>query len=140
MMENTPLLTNWLELAIDAALIVAVLLLWLSWYRNGQRQKQLEQLLKETAAQLQEATAHLSTASSVIEQIKRNPEPTPMKRAAPPDTQDSAPRNSSQATMILRMHREGESAATIADRLDLPLAQVKLLLKLHTADVTKQNN
>jgi hypothetical protein len=35
--------------------------------------------------------------------------------------------------MMLRMKREGESAQTIAERLDMPLAQVRLLLKLHAA-------
>jgi len=49
------------------------------------------------------------------------------------------PKSSTQATMILRMQREGEHPESIADRLDLPLAQVKLLLKLnasapHTSD------
>jgi len=31
------------------------------------------------------------------------------------------------------MQREGESEESIADRLDIPLAQVKLMLKLHAA-------
>ncbi len=152
MMANSAQLMHWIELGIDIGLIIAVLLLWLNWYRNGQRQKQLEQLLKETAEQLQEATAHLSTASSVIEQLKRNQQAAaqPTNTAAnnqrprhsvPPTNHATAgdsdtplpPQQSTQATMILRMHREGDSADTIADRLGLPLAQVKLMLKLHTA-------
>jgi len=140
------LLNQWLGLIIDAGLVLGFFFLWLSWHRNGKRQQQLEQLLGETARQLEEATRHLSEATEAIKHLKqqeqRRPRPahakqvrteqapvkqTPVMPPAPPA------QNSTQATMILRMKREGESPQTIAERLDMPLAQVKLLLKLHAA-------
>lgn len=112
----------------------------------------MEQLLIGTAQQLEEASMHLSLATNAIEQLKiqekvsssaKCAEPVKQKRAehqapAPAKAEDLTqqylpPQNSTQATMILRMQREGESEEAIADRLDLPLAQVKLLLKLHAA-------
>ncbi len=141
---------EWLSLIIDVALLVGLFCLWLIWYRNGKRQMQMEQLLIGTAQQLEEATMHLSLATSAIEQLKQQEkssssakrvEPVKQKRSeyqAPANgvdltQQNLPPQNSTQATMILRMQREGESEEAIADRLDIPLAQVKLMLKLHAA-------
>ena len=145
----TQFMNEWLSLIIDIALLIGVFCLWFIWYRNGKRQQHMEQLLMDTAQQLEEASMHLSIATSAIEQIKKqensppqvrkSPEPIRPKRAASvvsmerPSAQSVPPENSTQATMILRMQREGESEEAIADRLNLPLAQVKLMLKLHTA-------
>lgn len=135
---------------IDVALLIAVLGLWLTWYRNGKRQMKMEQLLIGTAQQLEEASMHLSLATNAIEKIKlqeqeslSNPsellkkkvvkQQAPVISPEPPVQQNFPPQNSTQATMILRMQREGESEESIADRLGLPLAQVKLMLKLHAA-------
>jgi len=133
-------LSQWLGLVIDAALVLGFFFLWLSWHRNGKRQQKLEQLLAETARQLEEATQHLSQATTSIEHLKRQEKGKTRRRTAQeiPSEQAVKPpavasQNSTQATMILRMKREGESAQTIAERLDMPLAQVKLLLKLHAA-------
>ncbi|MDX8405858.1 MAG: hypothetical protein R8K50_06875, partial [Mariprofundus sp.] len=139
---------------IDIALVIAMAMLWRTWYRNGKRQQALESLLAGTAEQLEEATRHLAEATQSIQALKqqhsrkqqpveqeaeeiaeevyrpRQPRPTP---AAPEPEAPPPPQHSTQATMILRMHREGETAETIADRLDMPLAQVKLMLTLHTA-------
>jgi len=148
-------LNQWLDVFIDIGLITAFFFLWLSWYRNGKRQKQLEQLLLDTAGQLEEASQHLSDTTQAIEQLKKQerqheqhsaPRP-PIKPARTKQPQVTSnqiasnqitsnnlpPQNSTQATMILRMKREGESSQTIAERLDMPLAQVKLLLKLNAA-------
>jgi len=136
------LLNQWLGLIIDAGLVLGFFFLWLSWHRNGKRQQQLEQLLGETARQLEEATRHLSEATAAIKQLKQQEQrrPAPAKQThrteQPPVKQTLVTppaQNSTQATMILRMKREGESPQTIAERLDMPLAQVKLLLKLHAA-------
>ncbi len=139
-------LNQWLDVFIDIGLITAFFFLWLSWYRNGKRQKQLEQLLIDTASQLEEASQHLSDATQAIEQLKkqerrheqhsaRRPAPVKPARTKQPQVTPNSlpPQNSTQATMILRMKREGESPQSIAERLDMPLAQVKLLLKLHAA-------
>ena len=152
----TQFLNQWLDVFIDIGLITAFFFLWLSWYRNGKRQKQLEQLLIDTAGQLEEASQHLADATQAIEQLKkqerqheqhsaRRPAPVKPARTKQPQVTSNQiasnqiasnnlpPQNSTQATMILRMKREGESPQTIAERLDMPLAQVKLLLKLHAA-------
>jgi len=163
----TQFLNDWLGLMIDGALIIGIFCLWLTWYRNGQRQQRMEQLLINTAQQLEEATMHLSLATSAIEQIQQQEnkrqkdkqqggkvvtkqyesaqataqQPTAVSAtdiaapslATPTPPPTLPPQNSTQATMILRMQREGEPEETIADRLDIPLAQVKLMLKLHAA-------
>jgi len=131
-------LNHWLGLVIDTALVFGFFFLWLSWHRNGKRQQKLEQLLAETARQLEEATQHLSQATKSIEQLKRQEQskpraPQPTRTKQPVQAPAIASQNSTQASMILRMKREGESPQTIAERLDMPLAQVKLLLKLHAA-------
>jgi len=139
---------DWLGLCIDIALMAGIFMLWLTWHRNGKRQQEMELLLATTAAQLDEATHHLAEATHSMQQLKfrqekdeqahqstehvafnqsRKNQSAPVESSAPP------PQNSTQATMILRMHREGEAAETIAERLDMPLAQVKLMLKLHAA-------
>ena len=150
-------LNSWLGVILDTVLIGAVLLLWLSWFRNGKRQQRLEQMLLEASGQLQEATRHLSEATEAMENLKRHESTRPSscepvaraapvpKQAAPeqpaPTRTSALPaQNSTQATMILRMQREGESAQTIAERLDMPLAQVKLLLKLNTASGSLNTN
>ncbi len=135
-------LSQWLGLIVDTGLALGFFFLWLSWYRNGKRQQHLEQILLSASSQLEEATRHLSQATVAIEQLKqleqsngnRSPQQVMAKRTKQPSVAATpAPQNSTQATMILRMKREGESPQTIAERLDMPLAQVKLLLKLHAA-------
>jgi len=147
---------EWFGLFIDIALMAGIFCLWLIWYRNGKRQQHMEQLLIGTAQQLEEASMHLSQATYAIEQLKEREEKVQSKSvdvvdaaiqrgrreqssaATPPSNQSLMsqglpPQNSTQATMILRMQREGESEEGIADRLDIPLAQVRLMLKLHAA-------
>ena len=61
-----------IRLLIDFAVIAGLFALWLVWYKNGNRQKKLEQLLADTANQLDEATRHLNQATVMIEQLKRH--------------------------------------------------------------------
>ena len=137
---------EWLGLVLDVALLGGVFCLWVLWHRNGKRQMQMEQLLIGTAQQLEEASMHLALATNAIEQLKEQENSADIKRAEPDQHMLVAPKvksndgdqeayvppqGSTQATMILRMQREGESEEAIADRLDIPLAQVKLLLKIH---------
>jgi len=137
-------LNQWLGVVINSVLLLGFFFLWLSWHGNGKRQKKLENMLSETARQLEEATQHLSQVTEAMKHIKRQelsqsstrPPQTartkqPLNKPPPPPTVPS--QNSTQATMILRMKREGDSPQTIAERLDMPLAQVNLLLKLHAA-------
>ncbi len=148
----TSFLDQWLSLIIDVILIIGVFFLWLTWYRNGRRQQHLEQLLANTALQLDEATQHLNQATQMISQVQQQEEQRLEKKVEPEQpkprsvetprheepvirqeapTRSVPPENSSQATMILRMKREGETPEAIAERLDIPLAQVKLVLKMY---------
>jgi len=153
-MESLMLFSEqWLSLLIDITLIIGVFFLWLTWFRNGRRQQKLEQLLAATAQQLDEATRHLNQATEMISRVQQQEEQRLAKETAPVKVQQKKPametvtdreplaktepakklppENSTQATMILRMKREGESSETIAERLDIPLAQVKLVLKMY---------
>jgi len=66
----TIFLNEWLGLIIDVSLLIAISGLWLTWYRNGKRQQRLEELLMDTAQQLEDATMHLSLATSAIEKLQ----------------------------------------------------------------------
>jgi hypothetical protein len=130
-----------ISLIIDACLIVGVLLLWLSWHRNGKRQQRLEQMLAQTAEQLEEAGRHLNQATQAIEHLKQQEKNQQVKATASVKSAivrnsgyaASLARDDSHISTILRMQREGESAEIIAGKLGIPLAQVRLMLKLHAA-------
>jgi len=67
---------------------------------------------------------------SMSEAYKKNDQP---HRASKPKVVNPAIENvgqSSQSAQILRMQREGESVERIASKMNIPLAQVKLMLML----------
>jgi len=81
------------------------------------------------------AKARVRPATAAVQPARHTP-PAAAKRAYQPNASTRAPANSVNETrtgMILRMQREGETPAGIADKLELPLAQVRLLLKLQAA-------
>jgi len=76
-----------------------------------------------------------ASATAAAQPVRHTP-PAAAKRAYQPTASARAPANNVNETrtgMILRMQREGETPAGIADKLELPLAQVRLLLKLQAA-------
>jgi len=123
-----------LNVILDVILILAMAGLWLLWIRTSRRQQQLQSLLIEASQQLDTATRHLDTAMQAIERLQKLPAKAPAEEKPVTMTELPRPRRQSdaQATRILRMRREGESPEVIADKLHLPLAQVKLMLKLHS--------
>jgi len=143
-----------LNLILDLVLIAAVIALAIIWLRNGARQRKLEAMLAGTAAQLTEASRLLEQASRQLqeardEQTAATNEPAPAASPVQPPriTPQAAARKAYAAraasgngntqaertTLVLRLHREGASAEAIAQKLDIPLAQVRLLLKLQGA-------
>ena len=48
--------------------------------------------------------------------------------------------NISQVAQMLRLQREGESPEKIAEKLNMPLAQIKLMLMLQSSPKAKQKS
>ena len=145
---------DWLNLAFDLVMLVALGGLWAMWWKTSRKQRAIEGLLAEAAQEIDRASLSLNEALLHIERIKREaiaapkakpaarrtPEPEPewvepepvAPPMAPPKPKPETAQNS-QITQLLRMHREGQSEEAIASALSLPTAQVRLLLKLHGA-------
>lgn len=130
---NLELLANpeIMNLLFDGVLIVAIGGLWLQWMNVSRRQQQLQTLFVETTRQLDEASSNLESAMQCIERLKKAPPQTETLHREKALPQKPTGSMDSQATRILRMWREGEDEAAIAEKLDIPLAQVRLMLKLH---------
>jgi len=150
-----------LSMLLDGLLILIMLGLWWLWWQQSQHRKKIETNLSDAASQLQQATLMLDEALHHIERLQQHeiaaePKATPVTSNAPAKTVNkkkqayaysgdkdaysptgkktghvSVPQESSQAAQILRMQREGETAEQIAKNLNMPLAQVKLMLMLH---------
>jgi len=122
-------------MVLDGIMVVAIAGLWIAWWRNVKRQRQVECMLADSARQLQEASQHLKLAMACINNSK--------KKVASHQGAESRRQKETQATMavpgdaqiaqVLRMQHEGTPAEDIASRLNLPLSQIKLALKLHAA-------
>jgi hypothetical protein len=133
---------DWLNLAFDLVMLVALGGLWALGWKTSRKQRAIEGLLAEAAQEIDRASLSLNEALLHIERIKREqvtapkPKPAPRRTATPrapePEPKPEKPQNS-QVTQLLRMHREGQSEEAIANALSLPSAQVRLLLKLHGA-------
>ena len=136
---------DWLNLAFDLVMLVALGGLWAMWWKTSHKQRAIEGLLAEAAQEIDRASRSLNEALMHIERIKREqvvapkPKPSPRPAAAPAAPRPPEPQpkpetsQNSQITQLLRMHREGQSEEAIASTLSLPTAQVRLLLKLHGA-------
>ncbi len=178
-----------LRLAADMLLLAGLIAGWIAWLRAGRRQRRLEAMLAEAAAELDAATRQLRETARLLQAGERTsrPEPEPAAqtarneaparekagaaapssaylaarayrrhaatspgatapRTASPDASgaktarrpapDAAPAASAPTEKILRMQREGASPEAIASALNLPLAQVRLIQKLHAASVS----
>ncbi|MDX8396546.1 MAG: hypothetical protein R8K22_09045 [Mariprofundaceae bacterium] len=128
---------NILAMLFDGLLIIAVLGLWLAWLKQNQQQSMIENKLSEAAAQLQDATQLLDQALGKIADLKISDVST-QKKLEKSESNSHANQQpvseDAQLAQILRMQREGESPEDIAQKLDTPLAQVKLLLMLSSSD------
>lgn len=116
-------------IVFDALLIIAVAGLWIVWWRNLNSLHKTKLLLAASIRQLEEASAQLKQSMEHIRTLEKE------KRPENPHTPDA---DSSAETILmrtLRLHRDGESDEKIAKSLNIPINQVHLILKMHTAKV-----
>ncbi len=161
-----------IRLGADILLLAGLIAGWMVWLRAARRQRRLEAMLREAAAELDAATRQLRDTAQLLQQAERNRDteakqaasdaPPAQKAAAkaashiaahayrrhaaapssaPPAGQPAAghaarPAATAPTEKILRMQREGASPEAIASALKLPLAQVRLIQKLHAATTT----
>ena len=124
-------------LILDIFLILAIGGLWLVWWRNLNRLHKTEGLLAESIQQLDLATAQLQQAMEHIRALEKQDKSTQNRRPSATrrtqQTASSAPSNDTVLARTLRLERQGRSAEEIADTLNIPVSQVRLMLKVHTA-------
>jgi len=139
-----------LNMALDTLMIAAIVGLWLMWTRAARRQRQIEALLSATTEQLDTALSHMEQVMTHIRRLEAAQSDTSSNhdaktgattsrhafRHAPPSRDTAEAPASSLAhtapiTRVLRLHREGCKAEEIARREEIPLAKVRLMLKLH---------
>ena len=142
-----------LSLVFDAVLILSVVGLWFLWWQQAQQRKGIESMLMEASAELQEATLLLNQALQQIQDLQAsghaNVEPPKPEKSAETvakeafrekmqrqvaSNEDSQPTaNISQVAQMLRLQREGLSPEKISEKLQMPLAQIKLMLMLQSS-------
>jgi len=117
-------------LAVFCALALAgaalsVLTFWYAKSSAGAALRRVAALEEEVQAELREARAQVDMLATEVRDIE-----VPPAIAAVP----AMPRpglNLTKRAQVLRMHRHGEEPQGIATALELPLAEVELLLKVH---------
>jgi len=137
-------------LLIDAVMVLAMVGLWWLWLKGSRRQREIELKLDAASAQLQEASKQLNDLMPLLSELcDPRPSPAPPSRsvvaprataapdrpAAPRQGSSSAGADDARLARLLRLRREGLDAEQIARQIDLPLAQVKLLLRVHAESV-----
>ena len=133
-----------ISMVIDGGMVIAMIGLWLLWLQSSRRQRDVELKLDAASAQLQEASEQLNALMPLLaEMADPRPSPPPPSRevvaGSKPAPKQEPQRGSAgdggggQAKLarLLCLNREGMGAEQIARELDMPLAQVKLLLQVH---------
>lgn len=132
MLETQTILSH-VPMILDGLIIVAVIGLWFAWWGNAKRQKRIEQLLKESARQLLEASDHLESALRHISNARKpSTDNAGTQLAERMVHQEPFEMENAQIARILRMEREGKSEEEIANELNVPLGQVRLAIKIHS--------
>lgn len=145
--------TAWVSVAFDVVLVAAIIGLWVAWLIQVKQRKKVELLLRQASADLQAATTLLhqvmcqmpkhesaTTTAEVAKQTTSAQEQEHMQRnvqklqtaSLKQKVAKDQPQDSSMATKIMRLNREGLDMQSIAQQLSLPLAQVRLMLLLQT--------
>ncbi|MDQ6951121.1 MAG: hypothetical protein Q9M26_05595 [Mariprofundales bacterium] len=131
-----------LNILIDGAMMLALGGMWLLWLRGSRRQDAIEHKLEAASAELEEASSQLNALMPMIRDLADpRPSPLPSRHKARQVASNPAPAEpppaskeggaGSQLSRLLCLHREGVAPEKIARQLDMPLAQVKLLLQVH---------
>ncbi|MDX8410083.1 MAG: hypothetical protein R8J84_08625 [Mariprofundales bacterium] len=138
-----------LTAVIDVTMVIAMVGLWMLWRNNLQRQHAIEQKLEAASTQLEEASEQLNSVLLLVRDLtdpRPSPQRSPDKYVASAKATPASPTEpvlatgsgaGSQLSRLLCLHREGVEPTQISRRLDMPLAQVKLLLQVHAGDGIK---
>lgn len=147
-----------LSMFFDAVLILSVAGLWLLWWRQLKQRQNIEQMLAEASTQLQEATLMLNQAlvqlrdlqsqgesKDVVSTLTDRTDPLEKERlqqrikekvrdgvTVGVEEKNQSTANISQVAQMLRLQREGATPEKIAQQLNVPLAQIKLMLMLQS--------
>jgi len=121
------------SLLLDILLLLAVAGLWLAWWRNLNRLHKTELLLAESIQQLETASSQLQQAMAHIQAFEQQRQSMPERRPRPAVKKQAAaePAEKADLARTLRLERQGRSAEEIAEILNLPITQVRLMLKVH---------
>ena len=120
-------------IVFDVLLIIAVAGLWIVWWRNLNSLHKTKLLLADSIRQLEEASTQLKQAMEHIRALEKEKRPEhPSEKHHIPDADTSA---ETILMRTLRLHRDGVSDEEIAGSLNIPINQVHLILKMHTAKV-----
>jgi hypothetical protein len=120
-------------------IIIAIVGLWISWWRNLNRFHNTELLLAKSIQQLEEASTQLKQSMEHIQALEKK------KYAGEGKLPENLsgkfhPANESASaeitlTQTLCLHRGGMSDEDIANNIGIPINQVRLILKMHAAKV-----
>lgn len=139
---------------LDLLIVIAVVGLWLAWWRNLNRLKSTERLLAESIQELEQASSQLKLAMEHIRaseqekvekerrekmRAKRAAEAAAQQASALKDTTTASAASPADDTVLVRtllLQREGKSEEEIADTLKVPIDQVRLMLKMHSEVVS----
>ncbi|MDQ6963693.1 MAG: hypothetical protein Q9M13_02095 [Mariprofundales bacterium] len=143
-----------ISLVIDGVMVIAMVGLWLLWLQGSRRQHAVELKLEAASAQLKEASAQLNALMPLLaEMTDPRPSPAPASReVVAPQSVETQPKpkatkakersavdddGDARLARLLCLSREGATAEQIARQLDMPLAQVKLLLQVNSSSRVK---
>ncbi len=122
---------------LNALLLLAIVGLWTMWWRNLRHQRHVELLLSKSIQQLEDASNQLEqTMVHIRKSQNMNAD------AFHPSSGHTSGISTGKSTRsdgdplihrMLQMQGKGESIEEIAVKLNLPLEQIRLMLKLRTA-------
>ena len=131
-LENLPY-----GIILDILIIIVVAGLWMAWWRNLNRLQKTERLLAESILQLDQASAQLKQTMDHVLAFEKEKRDGEEVRTKNPPRKQRAPKAAQPVDSVLsrtlQLQREGKSDKEIAKNLSIPLTQVRLMLKMHTA-------
>lgn len=125
---------------LNVLIIIAIAGLWMTWWHNLNRLQKTERLLAESIQQLEQASSQLKQATDHIRSFELKKRAGEEIRTKNPPRKRPAPTAGASAdtvlTHTLRLQREGKSGEEIADSLNIPIKQVRLMLRMHATRAT----
>lgn len=157
--------TDIFSMALDALMVVAITGLWVMWFLQAGQRKKVEKMLTQASSELQEATQLLDQVMKDLAQQKTGNErkktssnkqlndalsdvgkqdhldiqsevkPDGYPQLDDADYKQEQRGEAAYSAQIMRLNREGLSPEAIAEKLDVPIAQIKLMLLLQAPKV-----